>query len=253
MPDTAQDARPVVLVTGAAGGLGQGLVAAFAAADWQVVAACHRDPFPLDRDRVWPVQLDVTDAATARQVVRRTVERWGRLDALINNAGITANQPAWQIGDADWDRVLAVNLKGAFLCAQAVLPTMLRQRDGHIISLASFAARVGARGQASYAAAKAGVIGLTASLAREVGSAGVASPNQDTPCHTAGCQAPGGADRVAGCESFRRRAGWRVGGPARRGTVPRVAARGVACRATDRAGRGVAAQFLLQRLSRPGG
>lgn len=170
MPDTAQDARPVVLVTGAAGGLGQGLVAAFAAADWRVVGACHRDPFPLDRDRVWPVQLDVTDAATARQVVRRTVERWGRLDALINNAGITANQPAWQTGDADWDRVLAVNLKGAFLCAQAVLPTMLRQRDGHIISLASFAARVGARGQASYAAAKAGVIGLTASLAREVGS-----------------------------------------------------------------------------------
>jgi len=112
----------------------------------------------------------VTDAAAARHIVRRTVERWGRLDALVNNAGVTLDEPSWQIGHADWDRVLAANLKGAFFCAQAALPTMLRQRDGHIISLASFAARVGARGQASYAAAKAGVIGLTTSLAREVGS-----------------------------------------------------------------------------------
>ena len=163
----------MVLVTGAAGGLGRGLVAAFAAADWRVVAACHRAPSPADNNRVWPIQLEVTEAAAVRHVVQRTVERWGRLDALLNNAGVTADQPGWQIGAADWDRVLAVNLKGAFLCAQAVLPTMLRQHDGHIISLASFAARAGARGQASYAAAKAGVIGLTTSLAREVGSRNV--------------------------------------------------------------------------------
>lgn len=87
----------------------------------------------------------------------------------MNNAGVTADQPAWQISDADWDRVIAVNLKGAFLCSREVLPVMLRQQDGHIINIASFSARQGTRGQANYAAAKAGLIGLTESLAREVG------------------------------------------------------------------------------------
>lgn len=169
MSATGTETR-VALITGAAGGLGQGLVAEFAAQGWRVGAACHRSEGHGETDRIWPVQLDVTDGSQARQVVKQLMARWGRIDALINNAGLTADNPLWQMSDEDWDRVLEVNLKGAFLCSQAVLRPMLARHDGHIINIASFAARQGSRGQANYAAAKAGLIGLTESLAKEVGS-----------------------------------------------------------------------------------
>jgi len=92
---------------------------------------------------------------------------------LINNAGIVRDAGLWEMADDDWDRVLDVNLKGAFLCVQEVSKVMIRQRAGHIINISSFSGRTGQRGQANYAAAKAGLFGLTASLARELGSRNV--------------------------------------------------------------------------------
>jgi len=163
----------VVLITGAAGGLGRGLVEAFARDGWRVAAGWHRIAPPPETDSVWPVPLDVTDHAQAQKAAADVVTRWGRLDALVNNAGVTADQLLVQTSEADWDRVLDVNLKGAFLCSQAVIRTMMHQRDGHIINIASFAGRTGVRGQAAYAASKAGLIGLTEALAKEVGSRNV--------------------------------------------------------------------------------
>jgi 3-oxoacyl-[acyl-carrier protein] reductase len=163
----------VVLITGAAGGLGQGLVRAFAANGWRVVAAYHRQPGQLASEPCWPVRLDVTSRTEAREVVAQVVARWGRLDALVNNAGLALDKVLGQMKDEDWQRVLAVNLTGAFHCVQAVLPHLLNQEDGHILNIASFSARSGPRGQANYAAAKAGLIGFTASLAREVGARNV--------------------------------------------------------------------------------
>jgi len=163
----------VVLITGAAGGLGRGLVEAFARDGWRVAAGWHRNAPAPETDSVWPVPLDVTDRAQAQKAAADVVTRWGRLDALVNNAGVTADQLLVQTSEADWDRVLDVNLKGAFLCSQAVIRQMLHQRDGHIINIASFAGRVGARGQAAYAASKAGLLGFTEALAKEVGSRNV--------------------------------------------------------------------------------
>jgi 3-oxoacyl-[acyl-carrier protein] reductase len=163
----------VVLITGAAGGLGQALVREFLPQGWRVAAAHHRAAAHKESDRVWPVPLDVTDRARVAEVLGQLLDRWGRVDALIHNAGVTAAQPVWRLADEDWDRALAVNLRGAFLCAQAVLRPMLQQRDGHIINVSSFSGRAGARGQAGYATAKAGLLGLTTSLAREVGSRNV--------------------------------------------------------------------------------
>ena len=171
--DIAPNSPRVALITGAAGGLGQGLVNEFAAQGWQVVAGYHRTTAHTETDSVWPVQLDVTDRSRIAQVVPDILQRWQRIDALINNAGLTADELSGQLSDDDWDRVLAVNLKGAFLCSQAVLRPMLKQRDGHIINISSFSGRCGARGQANYAAAKAGLLGLTTSLAKEVGSRNV--------------------------------------------------------------------------------
>ena len=160
---------PVVLITGAAGGVGRGLLSAFLEAGWRIAAGWHREPLSPVPEPVLPVQLDVTSAADVARAVGQVLERFGRLDVLVNNAGVTADRPCWQITDGDWERVLAVNLRGPFLCARAVLPAMIGQRQGHILNMASFAARTGPRGQASYAAAKAGLVGLTESLAREVG------------------------------------------------------------------------------------
>jgi 3-oxoacyl-[acyl-carrier protein] reductase len=102
-------------------------------------------------------------------VTNEIVQSWGRLDALICNAGVTADGSLALMSDDDWQRVLEVNLKGAFHCSRAALRPMLAQRDGHIIFISSFSGRVGTRGQTNYAAAKAGLIGLSQSLAREAG------------------------------------------------------------------------------------
>jgi 3-oxoacyl-[acyl-carrier protein] reductase len=159
----------VVLITGAAGGLGRGLVSAFAGRGWQVVAACHRLTPPWPGERIWTVLLDVTDRQATEQTVKSIMERFGRLDVLVNNAGITLDQPVWQLDEAAWQAVINVNLKGAFLCSQAVLPAMRQVCDGHVINIASQVGRRGMRGQASYAASKAGLLGLTQSLAKEEG------------------------------------------------------------------------------------
>ena len=160
----------VVLVTGAAGGLGQALVSGFAAQGWQVVAACRAGPLPAPTASVWPVKLDVTDKPEVGEVFDAVLARFGRLDVLVNNAGIAADSLVAQMAEDAWQRVLDVNLKGAFLCSQAALRPMCRQRDGHILNIASFGGRVGRAGQANYAASKAGLLGLTQSLAKEVGS-----------------------------------------------------------------------------------
>jgi NAD(P)-dependent dehydrogenase (short-subunit alcohol dehydrogenase family) len=166
----AATARSVVWITGAAGGLAAGLVEAFAAQGWHVAATYHRRSPPPETDHIWPLPVDVTHREQVQSALDKILERWGRLDVLVNNAGMVADHLSWQLSESEWDIVLAVNLKGAFLCAQAALGPMRQQRDGHIINVASFAARHGPRGQANYAAAKAGLLGFTASLAKEVGS-----------------------------------------------------------------------------------
>jgi 3-oxoacyl-[acyl-carrier protein] reductase len=164
--------NPVVVITGAAGGLGRALVDAFARAGWQVVATWHRSTFTAPQSAtipVWPRQLDVTRPAEVGPVFEQVWAQFGRLDALINNAGIARDSLVAHLSAAAWQEVLEVNLKGAFLCSQAALRPMLEQRAGHIVNIASFGGRVGRAGQANYAASKAGLLGLTQALARESG------------------------------------------------------------------------------------
>jgi 3-oxoacyl-[acyl-carrier protein] reductase len=169
--ESAVKAAPrVAWVTGAGGGLGQALVEAFAREGWNVAAAYHTVHSLQPSDQVWPVPLDVTVATESQQQVRQIAQRWGRIDILVNAAGAAADQVLPRLREVDWDQVIAVNLKGSFLCSQAVLPLMLRQREGQIINVTSFSARRGTVGQANYAAAKAGLIGFTESLAKELGA-----------------------------------------------------------------------------------
>jgi 3-oxoacyl-[acyl-carrier protein] reductase len=162
--------QKVVWITGAAGGLGRALTAEFAAQGWHVAAATHRPcPEIPESESLWPIVMPVDDREQVITGVRRIIQRWGAIDVLINSAGVTADNLLVRMDESDWDAVLRVNLKGVFLCAQAVLETMITRRSGHILNISSYAAKNGASGQSNYAAAKAGLIGLTQSLAREVG------------------------------------------------------------------------------------
>jgi len=163
----------VVVVTGAGGGLGQALVGEFRKQHWRV-AAGYRIAGPAAGDAdVLPLQMEVTSSASVRNAVEKTLAQWQRIDVLVNNAGVARDAALPQMDDEAWEQILAVNLKGAFLCAQAVSRAMIKQRNGHIINVSSFSGRAGQRGQTNYAAAKAGQFGLTTALARELGSRNV--------------------------------------------------------------------------------
>jgi len=119
------------------------------------------------------VEADVSLSPDVSRLVETTVATLGKVDILVNNAGITRDQLLIRMSDEDWDRVLNVNLKSVFLCSRAVLRHMLKQRWGRIISLASIVGVVGNQGQANYASAKAGIIGFTRTIAKEVASRGI--------------------------------------------------------------------------------
>jgi 3-oxoacyl-[acyl-carrier protein] reductase len=119
------------------------------------------------------VHCDVSDAAGVDGLVKAAVETFGRIDILVNNAGITRDNLLMRMSEADFDQVVAANLKGAFLCMKAVSKLMLKQRYGRIVNLSSVVALRGNAGQVNYAASKAGIIGMTKSLAKELASRGV--------------------------------------------------------------------------------
>jgi 3-oxoacyl-[acyl-carrier protein] reductase len=116
------------------------------------------------------VVMNVTDAASVEASMGAILSQHGRIDILVNNAGITRDQLLMRMKREDWDRVLEVNLTGAFICSQAVLRPMMKQREGRIIGISSVVGQMGNAGQSNYAASKAGLIGFSKSLAREVAS-----------------------------------------------------------------------------------
>jgi len=119
------------------------------------------------------IVANVTVPAEVNKLVEQTIAQFGHVDILVNNAGITRDTLLLRMSESEWDLVLATNLKGAFICTQAVLRHMIRQRWGRIINIASVVGLIGNAGQANYSAAKAGIIGLTKSTAREIASRGV--------------------------------------------------------------------------------
>ena len=115
-------------------------------------------------------KVDVTDSGQIQEMTDKILDKFNRIDILINNAGITKDNLLLRMSEEEWDKVIAVNLKGAFLCTKIVSKTMLKQRSGRIVNLASIIGIMGNAGQANYAASKAGIIGLTKSAAKELAS-----------------------------------------------------------------------------------
>ncbi|HEY4580785.1 MAG TPA: 3-oxoacyl-[acyl-carrier-protein] reductase [Candidatus Acidoferrales bacterium] len=168
----------VALVTGASQGIGRATSLALAAAGARViVAARNREKLAAVAQEIeaaggqaLAVGMDVADAEQVKAGFRQGVERFGRLDILVNNAAITRDGLAVRMKPDDWESVLRTNLTGAHLCIQQALAVMLRQRRGRIINISSVVAETGNAGQANYVAAKAGLIGLTRAIAAEVAS-----------------------------------------------------------------------------------
>lgn len=174
--------RRAAVVTGGTRGIGLAISQRLARDGWDLLVTYNRDTDSAMASqaalqefggRVEVLSADISTADGAGATIEAAIKHFGKLDALINNAGITRDTLIMRMSEDDWDAVLDTNLKGAFLTSKAAIRPMLRQRSGRIVNLTSVIGLVGNAGQANYAAAKAGLIGLTKTLAKEVGSRGI--------------------------------------------------------------------------------
>ncbi len=169
----------VAIVTGSARGIGREIALRLAEAGATVVVSDVADAGPVAEEirkmgqKSLAVAADVTSTSDVAGLVEKVTAEYGRVDILVNNAGIARDQLLLRMSDEDWETVLNVNLKSVFLCTRAVLRQMVKQRWGRIISISSIVGIVGNPGQANYSSSKAGVIGFTKTIAREVGSRGI--------------------------------------------------------------------------------
>ena len=170
----------VAIVTGASRGIGRAIALRLASAGAVVVAGARADhaervvqEIATAGGTAVAATLDVTEPASIAGLAQTAVERFGRIDVLVNNAGIVRDQLLLRMKPEQWDAVIATNLTAAFACCRAVLRPMLKQRAGRIVNIGSVVGRTGNPGQANYAASKAGLEGFTRSLALEVASRGI--------------------------------------------------------------------------------
>ena len=195
----------VAWITGASRGIGRAITLRLAEAGFTIVASARSsnadggvDKINAEGGKAVALSLDVTNAVSIPNIAKEIVDQFGRIDVLVNNAGIVRDQLLMRMKAEDWDAVLATNLTSVYGCCQSVLRTMLKQRSGRIINISSVVAQSGNAGQTNYAASKAGLIGFSKSLAREVASRGL----------TVNVVAPGmiDTDMTAEIEGFAREA-----------------------------------------------
>lgn len=168
----------VALVTGASQGIGRACALELAAAGAGIAAAARNQEklaqlvseITGNGGQAAAFKMDVASEGEVKAAVKAAIDRFGKIDILVNNAGVTRDQLVMRMKRADWDAVLNTNLTGAYLCIQQVIGSMLKQRWGRIINIASIFGQIGQAGQANYSASKAGLIGLTKAVAREVAS-----------------------------------------------------------------------------------
>jgi 3-oxoacyl-[acyl-carrier protein] reductase len=174
-------ANQVAVVTGAGRGIGQAIALKLAAAGADIACVDLKLEFCAETvqkvqglgRKAWPFAANVSDAASVEAAAEQILAATGKVDILVNNAGITKDGLLMRMSEADWDAVLDINLKGTFLFTKAFSRSLLKQRSGRIVNIASVVGLIGNAGQCNYGASKAGVIGFTKSAARELASRGI--------------------------------------------------------------------------------
>jgi 3-oxoacyl-[acyl-carrier protein] reductase len=181
IPNVLSLAGRVAVVTGAGRGIGAATAQMLARAGAQVglldrdgAGVTHTaERIGVDGGEALPFTNDITDAFAVERTFDRVVEEWGRLDVLVNNAGVLKESSLEELTDEEFQETLDVNLRGAMVCARAAVPHMIRQGRGRLLSAASGSTRLGAAGLTAYAAAKGGIVGMTRTWARELGPKGI--------------------------------------------------------------------------------
>lgn len=188
------DQARTVVITGGSKGIGRAIALTFAQEKAKIIIL-HYDPDDSAAEETLAMlrqqgveaeshKVDVSSHQDAIAIFQDIISRFGRVDVLVNNAGITRDNLLMKMAESDWDLVLNVNLKSVFNCTQAVIRTMIKQRSGSVVNIASITGQIGNAGQANYGASKAGIMGFTKTVAREVAPRGV----------TINCVAPGFID-----------------------------------------------------------
>jgi 3-oxoacyl-[acyl-carrier protein] reductase len=172
----------VAIVTGGSRGIGRSIAEALAQGGADIVLASRsqeetqkaaNDIASTTGRTVISIPTDVSDSEQARSLIQKALEHKGQIDILVNNAGITRDNLILRMKESDWDDVIAINLKGAFNCCKAVIRPMMKKRYGRIVNVSSVSGLVGQAGQTNYSASKAGLIGFTKALAREIATRGI--------------------------------------------------------------------------------
>lgn len=164
----------VILITGASGGMGNALAQYFAGKGYMLALHAHQRSVHLpESDRVAHFRADLTVQSEVQEMVNAVLDRFGRIDVLINNAGVSRSGMSWKITPEDWRATMALNLDAPFFTSAAVIPGMRAQKWGRIVNISSVVAQTGFIGTSAYAASKAGLIGLTKTLSKELISSGV--------------------------------------------------------------------------------
>ena len=182
----------VVIITGASQGIGRTMATVFAESGANVICVARSEDKIKELSseienkggRAIPIACDIGDGVAFSNTIKSVVDQFGKLDILINNAGITRDALLMRMNESQWDEVIQTNLKGAFFGMKAAIRPMIKNKFGRIINITSIVGLTGNPGQANYAASKAGLIGMTQSIAKEVGSRGI----------TVNCIAPGWID-----------------------------------------------------------
>lgn len=171
------------IVTGAAGGIGEATARALGSRGVRIAIADLRADAAQETAKrlqsegfeTMPIEVDIASEASVKAMVKQTLAHWGRIDVLVNNAGIESSKPFLEIGVEEFERVMRINTTGAWLCSQAVIPTMLNQKSGSIVNVSSVAGQRGGGllGTAAYSTSKGALIAMTKALAREFGKTGI--------------------------------------------------------------------------------
>lgn len=166
--------QKVILITGASGGMGGALSSLFSTENVKLALQYNRNQIQLDEsENVAHFQADLTEESQVAELIERVVSRFGRVDVLINNAGISRSAMSWKTEASSWKETMAINLDAPFFLSKHVTPHFRSQKSGRIVNITSVVAQTGFIGTASYAASKAGLIGLTKTLSKELATSGI--------------------------------------------------------------------------------